>query len=791
VAIRLRTFLRDTPFASSALWLAVITLALGVLIQRDVLRLRAVSEISQQGSPPPALEAHSPTGYALGQRHFLGSHERGETYRWIAAAQQLVVGNGFGPAIYDADTAPTGRPQLLPRLYTSWVAVVAWGLHLFTGESPVAAVERAALWEPVIAHVVTFLAAVVFMVRRQGGAGAAVAAWFVAGFPPLTAQFLPGVLSSQLWALLFAVCALMLIDLPLRAETRKPVRPSVGSAIAAAIALWLDPAFGFPVVLLGATISVADLRKSPAPGILRWSVIGSATVLTAWLIDRTPWSPAAGELRYVHPLYAAAWLGLGLVIDGIRRRLTIVPRRSWSLVEIVVGVALIAALGWTQIHHTFAGWLYPGASLRRLTSLDETVVFNHALDWIAHGSVIEVLFVWTPVVIVAAWLAPSVLSRDAKGRLPSAIILLGLATLAFFRIRWGVVAAFVAFPILCVAALEKPGRWRNAVALSLAGFLAAIALRGRALPVSSPADATDLETLVYRHFSYWFASHHPAERTVIVAAPELSDSLVFHGGRQVLMSTAWESHEGQVAASRILSAQESSEAEAILQSRQITHIVLGSWDRSLPLLVQQPKSADKDTLYARLQRWVLPAYLRPIPYHLPSLPAFAGQKLAVFKVVPPQDEALSLSRLAEYFVEMNRPEPAALAAKVLAESYPDDADAGIARATVYLEAKNQPAFAHELGRLAADVSAGKPASSWDRRVRRAIVLALGHQLAIARAEIERCAETATTDDLRELTSLDAYQLRTLMKHFGASFTDPQLATVLASLGTEYSTAAAR
>jgi hypothetical protein len=479
------------------------------------------------------------------------------------------------------------------------------------------------------------------------------------------------------------------------------------------------------------------------------------------------------------------------VIDGIRRRLTSVPRRSWSLVEIVVGVALIAALGWAQIHHAFAGWLYPGASLRRLTSLDETVVFNHALDWIAHGSAIEVLFVWTPIVIAAVWLVLSALSGDAKGRLPSAIILLGLATLAFLHIRWGVVAAFIAFPILCVAALEKPGRWRNGFALGVVGFLATIALWGRGGPVSSSSDAIDLETLVYRHFSYWFASHHPGKRPVILAAPELSDSLIFHGGQRVLTSTAWESHEGQVAASRILSAQESSEAEALLQSRQITHLVLTSWDRSLPLLVQQPKSADKDTLYARLQRWVLPAYLRPIPYHLPSLPAFVGQKLAVFKVVPPQDEALSLSRLAEYFVEMNRPEPASLAAKVLAESYPDDADASIARAAVYLQAKNQPAFAHELSRLAADVSAGKPASSWDRRVRRAIVLALGHELAIARAEIERCAETATADDVRELTALDAYHLRMLMKHFGASFADPQLATLLASLGAEYSTAAAR
>jgi hypothetical protein len=635
-----------------------------------------------------------------------------------------------------------------------------------------------------IAHVAVFLTAVVLMTRRHGAAGAAVAAWFVAGFPPLTAQFLPGVLSVQLWAFLFATCALVL-NLP---STRQTAAPSVGSALPIAIALWLDPAIGFPVVLLvSALTAAAAIRKPSVPGILRWSAIGSVLVFVAWLIDHTPWSPTVGELRYLHPLYAAAWVGLGLVIDGLRRRLTTGPRRHWALAEIIVGVALVATLVWTQIHHAFAGWLYPGTSLRRLSSLDETVVFANAFDWLARANVIEVLFVWTPILLAAGWIALPAVSRGANARVPSAILLLGVAILAFFRIRWGVVASLVAFPLLCGAALENP-RWRNAVAAGFAGSIAAIALWGRGLPVSTSTDAADLETLVYRHFSYWFASHHPEESTVVLAAPELSDSLVFHGGRRVLMSTAWESHLGQVAASRILSAQESSEAEAILQSRAITHIVLTSWDRSLPLLVQQPKSADKDTLYARLQRWVLPAYLRPIPYHLPSLPAFAGQKLAVFKVVPPQDEALSLSRLAEYFVEMDRPEPAALAAKVLAESYPDDADAVIARATVYLQAKNQPAFAHEFGRLAADASSGKSASSWDRRVRRAIVLALGHQSAIARSEIEGCAGTATADDLRELTPLDAYQLRTLMKHFDASFADPRLSEMLASLSTEYSPA---
>jgi len=139
------------------------------------------------------------------------------------------------------------------------------------------------------------------------------------------------------------------------------------------------------------------------------------------------------------------------------------------------------------------------------------------------------------------------------------------------------------------------------------------------------------------------------EPVIALAPPELSDVLVFHGGVRVLMSTAWESYPGQVAASRILSAPESSEAEAVLRSRAVTHVVLTSWDPVLPLLVKDPGAAGKNTLYARLQRWVLPRTLRPIPYQLPAVPGFQDQKIALFKVTSPQDEALSLSRLAEYF----------------------------------------------------------------------------------------------------------------------------------------------
>jgi hypothetical protein len=275
---------------------------------------------------------------------------------------------------------------------------------------------------------------------------------------------------------------------------------------------------------------------------------------------------------------------------------------------------------------------------------------------------------------------------------------------------------------------------------------------------------------------------------IALAPPELSDALVFHGGVRVLMSTAWESYPGHVAASRILSAPESSEAEAVLQSRAVTHVVLTSWDPVLPLLVKDPGVAGKNTLYARLQGWVLPRTLTPVPYQLPAVPGFQGQKLAVFKVTPPQDDALSLSRLAEYFVEMNRPEPARLAAQALTKGFPDDPNAVLARALVYAQTRDRAGLEREVARLAADAEAERVPFTWDRRVQRAITLALAGQKDIARRETEACLATATPEDLRELTPLQAYRLGALAKNFNLAFPDPDLAKLVASLGSEYNAA---
>lgn len=779
-------------------WSAVLAFALVLTIRSDLAHLDWVAKLSREGSPAPERDATSPTGYVLGQRHFLGSHQRGETYRWIAATQELIASGPWANPTYDADTLPQGRPQLLPRVYAAWLAALSWVGHVLTGEPLARTVEQVALWEPVLVHAVAFMVVVTVMWVRFGAASAGVAGIFLALFPPFSRQFLPGTLTTETWALLFATAA-MALALPPPATGRAARPISVLSAGLAGLALWLDPAYGFPAVLILAAAGVfLFLGRQGAQSWIGWSVTGAVLTTIAWLIDQSPWSLAAGELRYVHPLYALAWLGIGLGLDGWQHLRAADRRRAWCVAEIIAAGALVAALAFAQLHNGYKGWLYTSASMRRLTGLDETLAFATILDWLVEVSLAEIMLVAAPSLLALGMLAMAFRrksgTRDESRAtlLLAAILLAGVLAFSLFRIRWFVIASLIALPVIACGAARATTACRQ-VTLSLAAVLLfGLFAWGKVLPASlqrpggaSPARGPDLEALIYRHFAHWLATHNPGQRVAVLAPPELSDAIIFHGGCRAVMSTAWESYPGQVAASRILSASEASEAEAVLQSLGLTHVILPSWDPVLPLLVQQPDVAGKDTLYARLQHWLHPPYLRAIPYRLPPVPGYLDQKLPVFKVVPPQDEGLSLSRLAEYFLEMDRPEPAGLAAKALAQSFPHDPNAAIARALVYEQAKNTAGFARELDRLAADVAAGRIPALWDRRVQRAIVLAIGGRHDLARAEIVACLAAASEESLFDLTPLQAHRLRTLARSYDAEFPSPELAQLALSLSSEY------
>lgn len=783
------------------IWLALLAIAAVAVLRTNLTHLQWVSELSMQGSPPPPIDGNSPTGYAHGQRHFLGAQERGETYRWIAVAQDAAAKGPLATTTYESDSLPTGRPQLLPRLYLFWTYAIGWAIHVVTGDSLGLSIERAALWEPLISHLIALAGAAWFMGRRHGLAAAAMAAMVVAFFPPIASQFLPGVLTARTWALLLAALAIAL-NLPRSGSAKSHSPLSLGAAAAAAAALWLDPAFGFPAVLISAAFATAVVfvQRSTLP-CLRWALVGSVLTLAAWLIDRAPWDPSASELRYLHPLYAFAWLGLGLALHGAQHLRANDHRRKLRGLEIAAAVPLIGALIYVQMGHAFKGWLYPSIWIRRFSSLDDSLPADHLLAWLGQASFLEAAFVAAPFLAAVALLAAAAVRfrRSTSWReswIPAlATLWLTVVLFATFRVRWSAVAILVALPLLWSLATHHFAARQRILGAIAASFVLALAMWNLALPSSwqrpsagrEPTQA-DLQALVYRHFAHWLASHSPPQSVAALAPPELSDSLVFHGASRVLMSTAWEAYPGQIATTRILSSLEPTEAEAVLGAHGVTHLVLPSWDKVLPLFVRKPEGEPREPLLELLQRWLHPAYLRPLPYHLPAHPGSRADHIVVFKVIPHEDEALSLSRLAEYFIEMERPEPAGLAARVLADAFPNDPNAAIARATFYASAQQPADLERELDRLASDVAADRVPFLWDRRVQRAIVFALGRRNDLARREVEACLAAASREELHELTPLQAYRLHTIARRLRITLPDPELAELLEQLARELSPA---
>src|SRR5690606_1297502 len=124
---------------------------------------------------------------------------------------------------------------------------------------------------------------------------------FFALHPVFSAQFLPGMLTADTGALLLTALALLLA-MPATVGRGTPCTPNCGSAVAAALAVWVNPAYGVVAVLtIAAMTLVASIRGANQLPVLRWSVVGAVIVFAGALIDRIPWAPAVSELRYVHP----------------------------------------------------------------------------------------------------------------------------------------------------------------------------------------------------------------------------------------------------------------------------------------------------------------------------------------------------------------------------------------------------------------------------------------------------------------------------------------------------------
>ncbi len=286
-----------------------------------------------------------------------------------------------------------------------------------------------------------------------------------------------------------------------------------------------------------------------------------------------------------------------------------------------------------------------------------------------------------------------------------------------------------------------------------------------------PRDA--LEALLEREAAHWLARRAGEEGAIVLAPPRLSVSLFFHGGLQVLGTPYRDNEDGFRGAMRLASAPAADEAQALVRQRQLTHVLIPSWDGFLDDYARLGAAQPEGSLIGILHRWLPPRWLRPVPYYLPNLPELANDRLVVFEVTEVQEPAASLSRLADYFVDMAQPDLAGRAARALTVQFPQELTAAIARARAHA-LRREPALLQEaLAQVGRELEEGTDELlAWDRRVNLCLLLADTGQDDLARVQADLLLAAMTERDLRSLPAPALFRFLTLCRALGLEPGDP-------------------
>jgi hypothetical protein len=316
--------------------------------------------------------------------------------------------------------------------------------------------------------------------------------------------------------------------------------------------------------------------------------------------------------------------------------------------------------------------------------------------------------------------------------------------------------------------------WAGLAALALGPGLFQLA-PARGAVSNNVLAVPEVEGLVERDLAQWLAKHTMVEGgPVILAPPSVTSSLCFYGGLRGLGTLDWENKDGLSVALRIVISTSREEALALMRQRGVTHIIIPSWDDFFSNYTRPASVQVNELFFVSLDRWILPTWLRPVPYQLPAIAGFEANSVRILEVVDEQDDPLAASRLTEYFIEMGQIENAKAADQLL-RRYPTDFGTLMARAQLAAVLGDATAFASTfetvLKRLASGADRFLP---WDRGVSLAIVLARGKRMDLARVQVQRCLKEIDEARLRSLTTYSLFHLLGLGKAFGLAIADPRL-----------------
>jgi hypothetical protein len=801
-------------------WIIALICASGFLCWIDAVRLRRVEYISGLAEPAMTVKAASPTGYTAGLRRLIVPEHNNGSYQWIAQTQQMLARGEWRVRHVDYDNAPFGREVRSSSPYRWWLGLVAWCDHAVSGRPLGLAVERAALWADPLLHWLLLIGAVIFTARQFGTFPAALLAVGLTLAFPFTGTFLPGQPNDgglthlcALWSVLLLLAGVGLRQ-PAGQRSNDPARARrtqswfFAAGVAGGLGLWVNTPRTTPIlagIAVGGIIAAwlarrASTADSIAPEVApwrAWALGGAVTSLAAYLVEYFPTHLGELSLETVHPLYGLAWLGTGELLEQAAGRLQRKNPR-WQIRQVAIlllAVLAVAAVPVVMMRTGARGIGTDDTIATRLTNLPHSPVAQNLWTWIYRdGFTATAIVTMLPLLLLgpALW---TLAQRKAAAAHRQAIalalgpVLVALA-LACFQLSWWSLLDGVLLSLLVAAtsALEshrnpKLVRWLWSGGLALVLAPAAVLLVAATQAETGDVVAEgDVEALIERDLAYWLANQAGPGGAVVLAPPSLTTSLYFHGGLTGLGTPYWENKEGFAAAVRIAGATSPEEAQAVAQRRHLDYIILPSWDPFMDEYARLGSGRVEHSLIDLLHQWLPPRWLRPLPYHLPKIPGFEGWSVAIFQVIDVQDNPTALSRLAEYFVEMEQLDQAALVRQALERLFPSDLGALVARALVAHACGDAAGFADAISEFPTHLGRGEDnALPWDRRVSLAIALTEGRRFDVAREQTKRCLAEVDEARVRSLTTVSLYRLQVISKAFGLGISDPRLHTLAREL----------
>ncbi len=762
-------FFRPVPLA----WLALVVGAAALVWWGGMRRITQIERLSNQVSAART-DGQSPTGYARGTRNLLLPAGSTAGQPWIMDVQKMVATDTWRVTHADYDNAPEGRA-------VQGAAPYRWWLRLLAGNSG-REVERAALQANPALQVLLCLGLGLLAAGRWGAAAGGLVALGVAAIFPFGGAFAAGQPDDHGLFLGANLTGLLLLLAGSHGGEGRAARAWFAAAGAVGgFGLWLDA--GSQLAALGALWTGGTAAAwfaprfagggSPSLPWRSWAAGGSTVAILGWLVEGRAGGISGINLDTNHPWLALAWLGGAEVLVRLHRwRHGGAPRLDLPVLA-VGGVVMLFPLAWLLHRGGVPASFGPAGSV-----LADLTAAPSLAGWIgAEGANLALVAALLPLLFVPAALR---LAWPNPSLRPGLCLALGtvvvLLLLGGWQLRWWGLLDAALLGLLVTALPATPAGfagigWRTGLALLLLPGLIVAWPRQAAGDALSPAEA---RALVERDLAQWLAVRSEPG-AIAFAPPALSASLCYHGGLRVVASPYPGNQDGLTLAVRLASVTSVDEAQALVLRRSIKYLILPSWDETLDQFAKLGAQASDRTLVALLRQWLPPRWLRAVPYQMPVIPGLENDSLAVFEVVEPQENAVALSRLAEYFVETGRLELAAAVGDSLAQSFAADAGALVARAQVALARGESKTLARILPELLPAIAEGKDEDlPWERRANLAIVLAQVKRTDLARAQAEFCLKEADLERLRSLGPVSLFRLLTLARALRLDFAEPDL-----------------